>query len=106
MIIINTYESSFEAFFDYNDCQFCLKTVLLLTKQLILCLKFLHFKFIMHCNLSLKMLTLSRTSWQNQQMFLINFDVIQKYTKLDFSASCDLEVLNQILIYFCDSKCL
>ena len=52
------------------------------------------------------MLALGGASWQSQQVFLINFDVAQKYTELGPSVSCDLEALGQILIYLCGSKCL
>jgi casein kinase 1 len=103
--VTDTYGPSLEALFDYNGRQFCLKTVLLLAEQLISRLEFLHSKSIVHCNLSPKVLALGGASWQGQQVFLINFNVAQKYTELGPSASCDLEALGQILIYLCGSKC-
>ena len=94
IMITDTYKSSLEVFFDYNDCQFCLKIVLFLTEQLISCLKFLHFRFIIYDNLSSKMLTLSSASWQSHQMILTNFNAAQKYNESDSFAWCDLEALD------------
>jgi len=105
VMITDSYESSLEALFDYVSCKFCLKTVLLLTEQLISCLKLLHLKFIIHENLMSIRLTLEDAAWQNQQVFLINFNSAQRCSESEASALHDLETLNHILIYLCSSQC-
>ena len=105
ILIINSYESSLKALFNQAYHQFNLKIMLLLTEQLISWLELLHFRFIIHENLTSDTLTLSSLSWQHHQMFVMNFEDTQKCNKRS-SSYINLQALSQLLIYLCGTELL